>query len=963
MGTPSSVAALPPGAARTKNRKSQHFPGDPRFEITLSVTDEDVSHLREDMQLRTHLLDFLIQQAAPSAPPEGKTDQNGCTTYLAGLAVKHYIQESNKLLSDMKAHMRKIQRIRGSVCTIATNKRSVIIFPIIESHHFYILVVQIAPSSRSLYERVHCYDSLRHSERGRGQNKGPGTPEQQQFLEHLNTYVRNFIFHENEKLHRQPSSSTLSNKLEFRPCPGQANAVDCGLFSVGVVLHLLANVEIESNTFNQANVSHLRNLLGCFLHNRSKKVPSSLIRNCFPHLKGTSILHQVGIEEVDVTSPTTSTAATTSASAGGTASDEGSPAIPDLAMETLLRDSNQQVFACLDDVNPIVTTYEIQTGNRLRILRSERNKYRLYRCVAHVNCTYEVLFGRRRLDGNYILKRINNKHVGVHSAARARDGRRWKERRAGKLDKFVVQVLKTKKEPPIPADIVKTATSNGEVIPYYAAYRVLNDESKAASEERKLGFQLIIPYLDKFKEANSGSFVSYVRNDEDLTLKSLCVFPGFMNDSLKFVRPIISLDAAHLKSKYKGTLLVATVLSATNELYPLGFMITSGNEDLSSWTEMLTALKEACPRVATDTDDPGYYGEGVAPGLKFAFISDRDKGLKGAIQSVFPENLEINCAKHIEANVTQRRGFGQECARLVFPLARTFSTLHEAELLGKMRRIKPAAEQYVLGMTNGMWRGTSWMNESHPLPPRYGILTSNSSESVNSMLLDVRELGWLEAVNKILDIMSTKISQRREKHKERDGNEVVQRAAKVIRKSWDDGASMDVFNLEDGRNDYKVVDNSGVRPAATNDIRGAATLQSSHHSTHILRPGRRWCSCGMWQEYRYPCVHACAFFRKWVECDLQYVLQSEVDDCYTYSSVHGLFTRNIVPVVLDCLSYDGETKPPLALHKTAGRPKKKRMRNRSELLEESRVACSRCGERGHNRRTCTKEEGTLTAPA
>ena len=168
----------------------------------------------------------------------------------------------------------------------------------------------------------------------------------------------------------------------------------------------------------------------------------------------------------------------------------------------------------------------------------------------------------------------------------------------------------------------------------------------------------------------------------------------------------------------------------------------------------------------------------MVPGLKFAFISDRDKGLKRAMQSIFPDNVEINCAKHIEANVAQR-GFGQQCARLVFPLARTLSTLREAELLGKMRSIKPAAVTYVLGMNNGMWRGTSWMNESHPLPPRYGILTSNSSESANSMLADARKLGWLEAVEKILDVMSTKISQRRQKYKQRDGNEVVQCVAQV----------------------------------------------------------------------------------------------------------------------------------------------------------------------------------------
>ncbi len=110
-------------------------------------------------------------------------------------------------------------------------------------------------------------------------------------------------------------------------------------------------------------------------------------------------------------------------------------------------------------------------------------------------------------------------------------------------------------------------------------------------------------------------------------------------------------------------------------------------------------------------------------------------------------------------------------------------------------------------------------------------------------------------------------------------------------------------------------------------------------------------------------MHACANFRKWVESNLQYVLQSEVDDYNSYSSVHGLFTKNIVPVVLDSLSFDGKTKPPLVLHRTAGQPKLKRIRRRSELAEESRVSCSNCGERGHNRRTCTKTEVTLTAPA
>ena len=962
-----TVPSLLPAAAATQKtkKKRRHFPGDPRFEVRLSVTDEDVTHLRENKMLRTHLLDFLIQQAAP-APDEN--EQDGCTQYLAGLGVKHYIQESNKLLSDVKRNSRTIQRIRASLCDLATNVRSSIILPIIESHHFYVLVVQMAGFCRCLYERVHCYDSLHHSQRGRKKGSGGGvTAEQQEFLEQFNTFVNNFIYHDQEDLH-QPSTSLLS-QLEFCPCPGQTNVIDCGLFSVGVVLHLLARKDVTSDTFKQADVSHLRNLLGCFLHSRKRKIPSSVIRNSFPCLKGTSILDTDGIEEVDggVDGCVDTTVD------GGAATNTGSPTasitpteapnhdIPDMVMETILQGWKQQVFDSLDDVLPLVSTYEKQTGNRLRCVRSERHKYRHYQCSAHENCTFQVFFGRRRKDGRYLLKKLHNKHQGVHSAARAKDGRRWKERRVGQLDDVVVQVLKTKKDPPIPADVVKTAaTKKGEVVSYNAAYRALNAESKVESEEQKRGFQLVIPYLEKFKEENPGSFVSYARND-DLTLKWLCIFPSFIDQSLKFVRPIISLDAAHLKSKYKGTLFVATVLSATNELYPLGFMISSGNEDLQSWTVMLTVLKEACPSIATQLDDACYYGDSMMPPLKFAFISDRDKGLKAGLQSVFRNNVELNCAKHIEANVITR--FGQACGRFVFPLARTFSTNRESELLAQMRSIKPAAAAYVLGMSNGMWRGASWMDERNNLPPRYGIRTSNSSESVNSMLADARVLSWLEAIDNILDKMSTKISKRREKYKDRNGNEIVAAVVKRVRGAWGDAASMEVHRIEDNQNTFKIVD-GGLSRHGDNDIAtGPPALLTGQRRTHVLKPDRHWCSCGMWQEYRYPCVHACAYFRMWKDCELEDVLQSEVDDYYSFSTLHGLYERNIVPVVMDSIIFDGKTKPPRALHQTTGRPRVKRIRRRSELAGESPVSCSNCGERGHNRRTCKNAPVTLTAPA
>ena len=47
-------------------------------------------------------------------------------------------------------------------------------------------------------------------------------------------------------------------------------------------------------------------------------------------------------------------------------------------------------------------------------------------------------------------------------------------------------------------------------------------------------------------------------------------------------------------------LYIALVLSGGDDIYPIGFMIsTTGNEDRSkTWTKMLGLLKEACPIIS-----------------------------------------------------------------------------------------------------------------------------------------------------------------------------------------------------------------------------------------------------------------------------------------------------------------------------------------------------------------------------
>ena len=109
--------------------------------------------------------------------------------------------------------------------------------------------------------------------------------------------------------------------------------------------------------------------------------------------------------------------------------------------------------------------------------------------------------------------------------------------------------------------------------------------------------------------------------------------------------------------------------------------------------------------------------------------------------------------------------------------------------------------------------------------------------------------------------------------------------------------------------------------------------------------------------HRYPCTHGVAYYRLYEEQSLRHILEEKVSELYKYRSLQGLYRQTIMPVVLDELQYDGETKPP-PVKKSSGRPKVKRYRRRSQYIDpsESIVRCSTCGQKGHNRRTCGRQK-------
>ena len=106
---------------------------------------------------------------------------------------------------------------------------------------------------------------------------------------------------------------------------------------------------------------------------------------------------------------------------------------------------------------------------------------------------------------------------------------------------------------PVANDVTKASRNlEGHKPTMKQAHKILAKNLVREKEEARKSYQYIIPYIEAFRENNPGTIIDYDR-DGNKCITKLFLCPGIMNNKLKYVRPILSLDAAHLSSEAKGT--------------------------------------------------------------------------------------------------------------------------------------------------------------------------------------------------------------------------------------------------------------------------------------------------------------------------------------------------------------------------------------------------------------------------
>ncbi|KAL0392845.1 UNVERIFIED_CONTAM: hypothetical protein Sradi_2507300 [Sesamum radiatum] len=166
----------------------------------------------------------------------------------------------------------------------------------------------------------------------------------------------------------------------------------------------------------------------------------------------------------------------------------------------------------------------------------------------------------------------------------------------------------------------------------FQAYRAKKKALKQIEGHFDDQYAKLWDYAHALRMKNPGSTVLMALSDETDAIgkkkfdRIYICFKALKQEFLNGCRPLIRVDGCHLKGPHGGILLTVVSIDPNNQLFPLAYAVV-GSESKQSWEWFLMNLKED---LCIERDDV------------YTFISDKQKGLIPAFETVFPARATAN---------------------------------------------------------------------------------------------------------------------------------------------------------------------------------------------------------------------------------------------------------------------------------------------------------------------------------
>ncbi|KAL6558924.1 hypothetical protein OROMI_019274 [Orobanche minor] len=439
-------------------------------------------------------------------------------------------------------------------------------------------------------------------------------------------------------------------------------------------------------------------------------------------------------------------------------------------------------------------------------------------------------------------------------------------------------------------------------------------------------------FVDEVKRANPGStcLLGLDPNGEGKFDRMYICLDAVKKGFKAGCRPIIGVDDCHLKGPYGGVLLNAVGVDPNNNLFPIAWAVVL-KECNETWEWFLHIL-------SVDL--------GLEERSKWTFMSDKQKGLLNAFQTMFEGSEIRHCLRHMHTNFKSGGFRGDAFKHALWNCGKALTVPQFERRMEEMGKVDPKALEWLSNKPAKHWSRSHFRTY-----PQCDILLNNMCESYNKMILDARSLPILSMWISLFGISMKRLQKNRDTCSEKWKGLICPKIMKILQKNIDNTRGLIAIKSDDYH--YMVE----VTPQEFYSV-----------DLHEMK-----CGCRAWDLSGIPCTHVVAAIAEQGWDPVEFV-----SNCYHVATYKKVYGEVIIPSNGKSEWTKAQFTPPLPPNegRTTGRPgtqrrkeideprqnRKRKPRGKQVQIsisnpkklkrQQDTCRCSHCGVQGHNIMGC-----------
>ena len=425
----------------------------------------------------------------------------------------------------------------------------------------------------------------------------------------------------------------------------------------------------------------------------------------------------------------------------------------------------------------------------------------------------------------------------------------------------------------------------------------------AREEHHKRTQHSLASSTSTFNEQTIRNDIEEICTADGSHLYGILYTPIVGNEMIKNMVPVYQTDAAHCFGPYRGTIFSIYGRDSNRRMVLLGMMLLFDNESEETWTIFFEHIANSLRNITWH---------------QTMIISDQDKGLGRALQTILPDCKQFICKKHRIENV-----FKNTSGIVGAQIKRCFETSSRSEIMEILENVKDSPIYNYITKTSFNCQFPAFSSG------RYGMTTTQGVESMNNAIKSVRSQflahGFIQAV---LDDRKRHLNAMHEALNFPDSLDPPRIATKL--RTLAEAAAAYPFTITevDVTEQKAVVQSVGI---------------ARQYNVNLLS---KHCDCGYWNLNNFPCIHAARLSQK-IGVPLSQLL-CDYDKTITWKKQYSNLPQYIIPSTASLVPKKTKLAMPIVVPPARGRPRTTRLKG----CLEKKAHCSLCGKSGHNRRSC-----------